>query len=42
MHVSGTLLLGREGGLMEGALVGPRAPRKLDPQAVCAHAYVCV
>lgn len=33
---------GREGGLTEGALVCPRAPRKLDPQAVCVRVYVCV
>lgn len=41
MHVSGTLLLTQEGegGLTEGAPVGPRAPRKPDPRAVCV--YVC-
>lgn len=33
---------GGEGGLTEGALVGPRAPRKPDPQVVCVHAYVSV
>lgn len=31
---------GREGGLTEGVPVGPRAPRKLDPQAACVR--VCV
>lgn len=33
---------GREGGLTEGALVGPTAPRKPAPQAVCVYASVCM